>query len=87
MLEILIEASYVVQVSAFVVRDVGGRPPSNIVGRPIVLVKRNDSEPSIQYSAEVAAELSEEREFWLEQKEENARARAGGGRVVVQRRA
>ena len=60
----------------------GGRPPSNIVGRPIVLVKRNDSEPSIQCSADDLAELSWEREFWLEA---NASVGASGGRVVRQR--
>ena len=65
----------------------GGRPPNKTPGRPIVLVKRNDSEPSIQHSAEDAAELSEDRRLQLEQKEKKARAQAGGGRVVVQRRA
>ena len=50
----------------------------------VVFVAKTPVGSNVKYSAEDLAELSEEREFWLEY---NARARAGGGRVVAQRRA
>ena len=49
-----------------------------------LVVAESNSESSMKYSAEDLAELSWEREFWLEA---NASARASGGRVVRQRRA